>query len=444
MRIIIIGGVAAGMSAASKAKRTDSNSQIVVYEKSDVVSWGACGLPYYVGDFYEDPNTMIARPLNKFLESGIDVKTKHEVLKVYPVSKTVTVKDLSTGNIFDDKYDVLMVATGASAIIPPIENKNLKNVFTLKEFSDGIAIKEVAKKNEIKDVIIIGAGFIGIETVEAMKKLGKNIRVIQLDSRVLPDTFDEEITSIMEKELLNHEVELNLNEVVKAFKGTEKVEGVITDKGSYKADLVIICTGVRPNTNFLETTGIEMLRNGALVIDEYGETSIKGIYAAGDCASVYHLIKEENVYIPLATTANKIGRIVGENLVGKRVSFQGTLGSAAIKVMNLEAGRTGISEADAIKMNINYKKVFIQDKNQANYYPGQSDIYVKLIYHGETKVLLGGQIIGKKGAVLRVDVLASAIFKKMTTEELGMLDLCYAPPFARTWDVLNVAANVAK
>ncbi len=444
MRIIIIGGVAAGMSAASKAKRTDSNSQIVVYEKSDVVSWGACGLPYYVGDFYEDPNTMIARPLNKFIESGIDVKTKHEVLKVYPVSKTVTVKDLSTGNIFDDKYDVLMVATGASAIIPPIENKNLKNVFTLKEFSDGIAIKEVAKKNEIKDVIIIGAGFIGIETVEAMKKLGKNIRVIQLDSRVLPDTFDEEITSIMEKELLNHEVELNLNEVVKAFKGTEKVEGVITDKGSYKADLVIICTGVRPNTNFLETTGIEMLRNGALVIDEYGETSIKGIYAAGDCASVYHLIKEENVYIPLATTANKIGRIVGENLVGKRVSFQGTLGSAAIKVMNLEAGRTGISEADAIKMNINYKKVFIQDKNQANYYPGQSDIYVKLIYHSETKVLLGGQIIGEKGAVLRVDVLASAIFKKMTTEELGMLDLCYAPPFARTWDVLNVAANVAK
>lgn len=444
MRIIIIGGVAAGMSAASKAKRTDSNSQIVVYEKSDVVSWGACGLPYYVGDFYEDPNTMIARPLNKFIESGIDVKTKHEVLKVYPVSKTVTVKDLSTGNIFDDKYDVLMVATGASAIIPPIENKNLKNVFTLKEFSDGIAIKEVAKKNEIKDVIIIGAGFIGIETVEAMKKLGKNIRVIQLDSRVLPDTFDEEITSIMEKELLNHEVELNLNEVAKAFKGTEKVEGVITDKGSYKADLVIICTGVRPNTNFLETTGIEMLRNGALVIDEYGETSIKGIYAAGDCASVYHLIKEENVYIPLATTANKIGRIVGENLVGKRVSFQGTLGSAAIKVMNLEAGRTGISEADAIKMNINYKKVFIQDKNQANYYPGQSDIYVKLIYHSETKVLLGGQIIGEKGAVLRVDVLASAIFKKMTTEELGMLDLCYAPPFARTWDVLNVAANVAK
>ncbi len=444
MKIIIIGGVAAGMSAASKAKRTDSNSQVVVYEKSEVVSWGACGLPYYVGNFYEDSNTMIARPLNKFIESGIDVKIKHEVLKINVVSKTVTVKDLTTGNIFDDKYDVLMVATGASAIIPPIENANLKNVFTLKEFSDGLEIKEVAKKDEIKNIVIIGAGFIGIETVEAMKKLGKNVRVIQLDSRILPDTFDEEITSIMEKELLDHEVALNLNEIVKEFKGTERVEEVITDKGSYKADLVIISTGVRPNTAFLKTIGIEMLRNGALVINEYGETSIKDIYAAGDCASVYHLIKKENVYIPLATTANKVGRIVGENLTGKRISFQGTLGSAAIKVMNLEAGRTGISEADAIKMGINYKKVFIKDKNQANYYPGQSDIYVKLIYDGETKILLGGQIIGEKGAVLRVDVLASAIFKKMTTEELGMLDLCYAPPFARTWDVLNVAANVAK
>ena len=181
-----------------------------------------------------------------------------------------------------------------------------------------------------------------------------------------------------------------------------------------------------------------MLRNGAIVINVYGETNLKDVYAAGDCATVFHLIREENVYIPLATTANKLGRIVGENLAGQKTAFQGTLGSAAVKVMDLEAGKTGLSEIEAKRMGLNFKTVFITDKNQTGYYPGQADIAVKLIYEAETQVLLGGQVIGKKGTVLRVDVLAAAIFKKTTTKELGMLDLCYSPPFSKAWDVLNV------
>ena len=244
----------------------------------------------------------------------------------------------------------------------------------------------------------------------------------------------------MEEEIRAHEgVELHLEEAVQEIIEKDgKVVGIKTNKGEYKADLVVISTGVRPNTAFLKETGIEMLPNGALIIDEFGKTSIDSIYSAGDCATVYHRVRKENVYIPLATTANKIGRIVGENLAGKNTPFAGTFGTANNPI------RTGITENEAIKMGINYKTVFVKDKNQTNYYPGREDIFVKLIYNADTRVLLGAQIAGKKGAVLRVDSLATAIYSELTVDEIGMMDFCYAPPFARTWDVMNVAGNVAK
>lgn len=447
MKIIIIGGVAAGMSAAAKASRIDKNAEIVIYEKTDIVSWGACGLPYYVGNFYEDPNNMIARPVEKFIEAGMNIKIKHEVIGIDIEKKEITIKNLVSGEIFKDNYDKLMVATGAHAIMPPIKNLDTKGVYTLKDYTDGIILKEKMMKDEIQDVIVVGAGYIGIEVVEAAKHLGKrNVRLIQLGDRVLLESFDKEITDVMEEEIKSHEgVELHLDEAVQEIIEKDgKVVGIKTNKGEYKADLVVIATGVRPNTAFLKETGIAMLPNGALIIDEFGKTSIDSIYSAGDCASVYHMVREENVYIPLATTANKIGRIVGENLAGKNTPFKGTLGSAAIKVLDVEAGRTGITENEAIKMGINYKTVFVKDKNQTNYYPGREDIFVKLIYNADTRVLLGAQIAGKKGAVLRVDALATAIYSKLTVDEIGMMDFCYAPPFARTWDVMNVAGNVAK
>lgn len=447
MKIIIIGGVAAGMSAAAKASRIDKNAEIVIYEKTEIVSWGACGLPYYVGNFYEDPNNMIARPVEKFIEAGMNIKIKHEVVGIDVEKKEVIIKNLVTEETFTDNYDKLMVATGAHAIMPPIKNLSTKGVHTLKDYTDGIVLKEEMMKDEIQDIIVVGAGYIGIEVVEAAKHLGKrSVRLIQLGERVLLESFDKEITDVMEEEIRSHEgVELHLEEAVQEIVEKDgKVVGIKTNKGEYKADLVVISTGVRPNTAFLKDTGIEMLPNGALVIDEFGKTSIDSIYSAGDCATVYHRVRKENVYIPLATTANKIGRIVGENLAGKNTAFKGTLGSAAIKVLDVEAGRTGITENEAIKMGINYKTVFVKDKNQTNYYPGREDIFVKLIYNADTRVLLGAQIAGKKGAVLRVDALATAIYSRLTVDEIGMMDFCYAPPFARTWDVMNVAGNVAK
>jgi len=444
MKIVIIGGVAAGMSAAAKAKRMAKDAEVVVYEKGRVVSFGGCGLPYYVGDFFTNPDHLVARTPDQLRKAGIEVNINHEVLSVDPNKKVIVVKNLETDETFETSYDKLMVATGATAILPPVEGlKTLKNIFTLKTIDDGINLKKAMMEEENKEVVIIGAGFIGIEVVEAAKRLGKNVRIIQLDDRILPLSFDKEITDIMEEEIKNHGVELNLNEIVKKVEGDGKVQRVITNKGVYSADIVVVATGVRPATKFLEGTGIEMDR-GAIIIDEYGKTSINDIYSAGDCAMVYHNVRKKNVFIPLATTANKIGRVVGENLAGAKNTFNGTLGSACVKVMDLEAGRTGITEAEAKQDGINYKVVFVKDKNQTHYYSGQEDIWVKLIYNGETKEILGGQIIGKKGAVLRVDVIAMAIATKMKTTELGMMDFCYAPPFAKTWDVLNVSGNVAK
>lgn len=444
MRIVIIGGVAAGMSAAAKAKRMAKNSEVIVYEKGSVVSFGACGLPYYVGDFFDNPKGMIARTPEQFRKSGVEVNINHEVLKVDPEKKIVIVKNLETDEVFKSSYDKLMVATGANSVLPPVEGlKTLKNIFTLKSIDDGIDLKKAMMKEENKEVLVIGAGYIGIEVVEAAKKLGKNVRVIQRGKRVMSASFDCEITDLMEEEIRSHGVDLHLEEVVKKIEGNGVVEKVITDKGKYRVDIVVIATGVRPATGFLEGTGIEMDR-GAVIIDEEGKTSVDSIYSAGDCAVVYHKVRKKNVYIPLATTANKIGRIVGENLAGAKNKFTGTLGSACIKVMDLEAGRTGITERDAELDGINYKTILVKDKNQTNYYPGQENIFVKLIYDAETKVILGGQIIGKNGAVLRVDVIAMAVAAEMKTSELGMMDFCYAPPFARTWDVLNVSGNVAK
>lgn len=444
MKVIIIGGVAAGMSAAAKLKRSNKEAVITVYEKSKHVSFGACGLPYFVGNFFENPQNMIARTVEQFKASGIAVNPEHEVLSVDIENKKVVVKNLVTNEVFEDQYDQLMIATGARAIIPPIKNVELKNVFTLKSMEDGHDLKAAMQDESLKRIAIVGAGFIGLEVVEAAKQYGKEVHVFQLNDRVLVDTFDKEITNLLEDELRSHGVHLHLSQTVTELIGNEAVTGIKTKEAEYEVDVVVLTAGVRPNTEFLADTNIEMIRNGAIVIDAQGRTSIEGIYAAGDCATINHILKPEHAYIPLATVANKMGRIVGENLGGAHQTFNGSLASACLKVMDLEAGRTGLSEQEAINLGLNYKTVFITDMNQTSYYPGQTKINIKLIYDADTKVILGGQAVGRKDAVQRVNVLAAAIFARLTTDQLAMLDLCYAPPFSRTWDALNIAGSVAK
>lgn len=444
MKVIIIGGIAAGMSAAAKFKRLSPNDDVVVYEKGDIVSFGACGLPYYVGGFFDDSNEMIARTPEAFREAGVEIHTKHEVTNVDFSNKKVTVKNLNTNEVLEESYDKLMIASGARAIIPPIKNIDLENVVTLKSMDDGNKLRELMSKEENKKIAIIGAGFIGLEAAEAAKHRGKEVTVIQLQDRVLQEVFDKDITDLLEEELRESGVNLLLSETVTELIGDGKVSKVKTNKREIEADIVILATGVKPNTDFLNCDEIKMIRNGAIVVDKYGRTSVEDVYASGDCATINSLITDREIYVPLATGANKLGRIVGENLAGQNNSFQGSMASSCIKVMDMEAARTGLSEKEVLNLGFNYKTKFITDMNQTSYYPGRERIYVKLIYDAHTRVILGGQVAGYKDAVQRCNVLAACIYAKMTTEQLGMLDLCYAPPFSRTWDVLNVAGNVSK
>ena len=443
MKIIIIGAQAAGASAAAKAKRKDPNATIRIYEKSDIVSFGACGLPYFIGNHFQDENEMISRTPNQFAKDGIEIKTLHEVIAIDAKLKKITVKDLNTNNCFDDDYDKLLIAVGAAPIIPPLENRQLENIFTLRDIYDGLAIKSALANPQNTNVVVIGAGYIGLEVTESLVALNKNVKLIQLDERVLVDAFDPELTEIIEENLKQH-CDLHLQERVQGFEGEQKVTHVITNKAKYPADIVIIATGVKPNSELYKDLDLETLSNGAIVIDSYGKTNIADIYAAGDCVALYHRVSQSMTYIPLATGANKLGKVVGDNLAGGNNQFPGTLGTSALRVFDIEAGRTGLTEQQAIKAGIPYKTVIVKDKNHSNYVAGQTSVIAKLIYHAETRVLLGGQLAGGSGAALRTNSLATAIWANMKIDELAMMDFLYAPPFSRPWDILNIAGGIAK
>ncbi|MFW5432926.1 CoA-disulfide reductase [Paenibacillus apiarius] len=443
MKIIIIGGVAAGMSAASKIKRTDPDAEVIVYEKGRFLSYGACGLPYYVSGANDDYRKMIARTREQFEQAGIHTRLRHEVMKIVPESKRIMVKDLDKNKVFLDHYDKLMIATGTVPVVPPLPGKELPGVHMLKTLEDGIVLKEKVASPDIHDVVIVGGGYIGIEVAEAMVELGKRVRVVELGDRILK-TFDPELTDIASRELLAKGVSLNTGEKVEEITGSDRVSGIRTDRGTYKADLVILSVGVKPATGFVKGTDIRLARNGAIIIDREMRTSVEDIYAAGDCAEVYSRVMEENTYIPLGTTANKCGRITGVNLLGKHEKFIGTLGSAAIKVLGLELGRTGMSEEDAKRLAVDYGTVWVSAADHPKYYPDPTPIHLKLIYEKKTGVLLGAQGIGEKGVVLRIDILAVAIHNRMKAAEMGMVDLCYAPPFAGVWDAVHIACNAIK
>ncbi len=436
MHTIVIGANAAGLSAAAKIIRAKNNHSVTVYEKDEIISFGSCGLPYYIGEFFSDHTRMFSRSKEEFAASGIHIKMHHTVTKVDVVKKELTIIDSENG-ILHDQYDNLIIATGAYPIVPPLNGIKKKNIFTLRTLGDGNAIKE-ALNNSREHAVVVGAGFIGLELVEALKRAGKNVTLIELEERALKAAVSEDISHLIHKELKDNGVSIAFNERVTAFEGKQVVEKVITDKGEYPADIVILSIGVRPNTSFLQDSGIKMLPNGAIVVDTFGRSSLPNIYAGGDCASVQDMVTKQPIYSPLATTANKLGRIIGEHIVGRKRDYPGSLTSACVKVFDLEVGRTGAKDTV-----IGTASAVVKDKNQTNYYPGQEDILLKIIYETLTHKIVGAEIAGKNGAVLRLNTLAMAIQLNGTIEDLSLGDFCYAPPFGRTWDVLNIVGNVA-
>lgn len=446
MRVIIIGGVAAGMSAASKIRRSDATAEIIVFEKGMETSYGACGLPYFISGANDNVELLRIRRPEVFREKqNIDVRLLHEVVHVDTIQKKVEAVNLVTGEHVTETYDTLVVASGASPVIPPIEglNADLTNVFTVKTISDGETIKRFMAGESVKNVVIAGAGYIGLEMVEACHELKKQVTIIELQDRLL-SSVDDEIGELISHELNENGIKVCLGEkIIKVNTENGKVVSVETTKGIYETDALVLATGVRPNTKFLEETGIELER-GAVVTNDKMETSIKDVYAGGDCAVVYHKLLKTNRYIPLGTYANKQGKIIGENIMGANKHFPGGLGTAAIKIINLEVGRTGISEDEAIQANMNYGTVVVKAPAHAQYYPGNEWITIKLVYDKEKKTILGAQLAGKKGAALRTDMFAILIDAEYTPEQIQNLDLLYAPPFANVWDAVQLAAGRIK
>lgn len=443
MRIVIIGATAAGTTAAAKARRQMKESEIVMYEKGKITSFGACGLPFYVGKFFDDPNEMIARTPEQFEKSGVQVKLEHEIVAVDPSAKKITVRNLLDGKEFEDNYDKLLIATGAQPALPPFAKPLPQGVFLLRTLDDGQALRAQLEKDSIKHIAIIGAGFIGLELAEAAHKMDKKCTVIEMKNHVIADSFDPELSELMEAELKKHGIDLHLGCKVQSFTGSP-VNKVITDQGKISCDLVVLSAGVKPATDFVRDIGLNLHPNGAIIVNNQAKTNITDIFAAGDCATVEHFLKKSPAYIPLATVANKLGRIAGENLAGGNSNLPPMLGAASLKVMDLEAVRVGLGEQEAKDAGYDVSTVFITDPDHTSYYPPRYDLHVKLIYEKSSKVLLGGQLVGQMGAALRAHALSVAIMKKVTTSELGLMDLAYSPAFTRTWDTLNVAGNVAK
>ncbi len=443
-KFVIIGGDAAGMSAASKIRRMQPSAEMVVFEKGDHISFAACGIPYWISGVIDDGRKLqVLTPEIARNKRGIDVRTQHEVTHIDPGKNKVSVTDLATGNIFEESYDALLIATGARAARPPIPGIDNAGVFTLRSLADGHLINNYLADNQIKHATIIGGGYIGLEMAETYRQLNIAVTVVEMLDQIAP-TFDKDILEKVTEHVVENGVDLRLDTRVNAIEKTDKLV-VKTSAGDIPTDMVIVSTGVRPNSELAQAAGITLGKSGAITIDANMQTSVPNIYSAGDCAEHKHLVLDEDIWIPLAPSANKGGRVAGENMAGQATRFPGILGTAAVKVFDYTIAQTGLTEKQA-EQSGKYAEITtatITGGSRAHYYPGSMPVTIKLVVEQSTKRLLGAQIIGKADVAKRVDVLATAITAKMTVEDIGMLDLTYAPPVSPVYDPIHVAANVA-
>ncbi len=439
MKIVVIGGVAGGGSAAARAKRHNHEASVLMLEESAHISYAACGIPYFLsGDVKEASDLKFLDP-KKFQETrGVEVRIGHRVLKIDKEKKEVLVKDLEKGEEYKENYDRLVIATGARPFVPPIEGKDLKGVFTLRSFQDGL---DLAGAEKFSRVVIVGGGSIGCEMAETYLKLGREVTIIEKKKQILP-FLDPEMAEIVENHLREKGVKIELGKGVKEIKGEKRVEEVITDDGSvYPADICLLALGVRPETSLAEEAGLELGARGALGVNEYMETSHPDIYGAGDCCETIHLLTGEKTWIPLGTTANKQGRTAGTNAAGGKMTFWGILGTAQVKVCDLDIARTGLGEEEAKAQEIDVISAKIETHSNAGYYPDVGSLHLKIIAAPDGKIL-GAQAVGFKGVDKRIDVLATAIHNGMWVDELEAIDLGYAPPYSVPIDPIMVAGSV--
>ncbi|NIZ46749.1 CoA-disulfide reductase [Entomospira nematocerorum] len=440
MKIIVVGATAAGTTFAAKMRRNHKNAEIILLEKSDTMSLGACGLPFYVGGFFEDANAMIARTPEQFIDSGISARILHEALELDAGKKVLTIYDAENQQKYEENYDILVIASGARVLPAPFSVAKNITLHTLRRLDDGGALHHALRQKQHQQVTIIGAGFIGIELIEACLNLGHKVTLVDVTKKPLARTFDEEFQDLVSLELQNHNVTEIYGYCAESILEDSSV--VLENGESIASDLVIWSGGITPATEWLASSGIHMER-GVIQTNKDSLTSLPGVYAIGDCATVHHSILNKPFYSPLATVANKAGRALADHLAGISNGFTGMMGSASVKACDLELVRVGLTEEEAKQHGITYVSSFLEDRDHTGYYPGAQKIWIKLVYNLDG-VILGAQIAGKRGAALRGSAMALAISKKMTVSELGFADIPYSPPFARTWDALNVAGNISK
>ncbi len=446
MTIVVIGGDAAGMSASSRIARRAKDAHVIVYEKTDTISYGACGLPFYIGGLNNDINLVKILSPEQARKTGVDLKLLHEVTAVDTEKKQVTVHDLEKDVTFVQDYDKLMIATGSRPVVPPVEGTDLENVFVLKTIPEAEQIKATVLREDIRKVAIIGGGFIGLELCEAMISRGKQPLLIEAQPHVMT-AYDEPFQLKLEEAVVRNGVELHTGEMVQKLEGEQgKVCTIRTDKGSYEVDAVIFAIGVRPNSEMFPEPAFQKARNGAIITNTAMETSVPDVYAAGDVATLHNAVTGKMDYIALGSNANKQGRLAGDSMIGKKVSFDRTLGTSILRTLDFEMGKTGLSEWEARELGLDYGTAMVTQISHSPYYvaPKPFDLTAKIVYDKKSKVLLGAQIMGEREAAWRINVFACAVDRKMTTEELGMLDLAYSPSVTYIWDIIHVVANAAK
>ncbi len=437
--IMVIGGVAAGMSAASQARRANKDISIAVFEKSDYVSYGACGMPYYISDLIEDHRRLIAIDKDDYVSRRqIDIFTGTEAKQVDFANKRVLIHLAGEDEWYT--YDKLIIATGAKPVVPPIEGIEHENIFMLRNLNDGIRIKEFVQRNFPQRAVLIGGGFIGLEMAESFHELGIAPVIIERMESVAM-ALDPEIRERITNKLKDNDVEIMTGVAVNRI-SREGSLIVHHDDGAVEADFIVVSVGVIPNTDFLRDAGLKMTERGALVVDERSQTTLPDVYAAGDCATVRHLITDTDVYMPLGSTANKQGRVAGLQAAGISTErFRGIVGSQLVKVFDLEVGKTGLSEREAEMHGIKNESSVVTWKDIAGYCPASENLFVKITINPDTREIIGGQLVGKHGAAQRTNILATAITARMSIDDFAYLDLGYAPPFTPVWDSLLVAAQ---
>ena len=438
-RVAVVGGDAAGMSAASQVRRVNPELEVVVFEKGQHASYGACGMPYYVSGEIADAGDLLALKPEEYQQRGIDVRLGCKVVEVKPGARSVEFVD-EVGRRRSERYDYLVLATGAESVVPDWNGVELDNVFALRSLSDGIALRRFAEEQRPATAAIVGTGFIGVEMAEALLERGMQVTMIGRSERLLSG-FDGEFAQPVIDELKGRGLRLVFGQQVQHMDGIQgRVNGVVTDGERISADLVLLAVGVRPAAALARQAGIGLGKSGAIAVSERQKTDAPGVFAAGDCAEATHVVSGEKVFSPLALTANRTGRIAGDNLAAEslgRVSnqrFRGTANTLVTKVFDFTVAQTGLTVEQARAAGYDAAVFVRQSRSRAGYYPGGSPLKTRIVVDRHTRRLLGAQMLGKEGVAGRIDVFAAALFGRMTVDDVYNLDLAYAPPYGPVYD----------